>query len=556
MENSSNKEFIMKKILLLGMLAFCSILSAQDYPNSFTPVWQDLSWGNGGLTPTGVIWSMDGIFDFDNDGLGEFFLSSSWSGNFGNDAILYEAAGDNQYQIVWYYWMNQLDRSIYNYSSITSGDLDSDGVPELIILNDCGAGQDGLLIFELNPATGTFPTQPTATWNLGIGGGIDEAADIAVYNLDDDAFPELILSFYSLNPAAAHLMVVELAEGTDLANPSWHVEMDDNTTLAYYTYLAMGTDLDQDGYGEIVAVEWNYNRFIIFENTGEDTYQKVTDLYTTFEGQAFCNEGAVEADFDGNGLNELYLVSNAGYFWVITNSGDVAGMSYDNNFTLLRNYRDSGISPFYLKTGNADSPIGQSPDGPDLYMAVYDTVHEASALLDWEYNGGPVTALSSYQIETLFAFAPPADNQFKVSKLAIGDGDGDAQQDIVMGSYSLSLTQSHLLVAESNSVTGLEPAPPVAGEGSFELAQNYPNPFNPRTEIAVDVFRGEEMTLEIYNVLGQRVRTLHRGFLPAGRHTFVWEGMDESGRSAPSGIYVYQLTSATRLQSHKMILMQ
>jgi len=64
------------------------------------------------------------------------------------------------------------------------------------------------------------------------------------------------------------------------------------------------------------------------------------------------------------------------------------------------------------------------------------------------------------------------------------------------------------------------------------------------------------MALEIYNVLGQRVRTLHRGFLPAGRHTFVWEGMDEAGRSAPSGIYVYQLTSATRLQSHKMILMQ
>jgi flagellar hook assembly protein FlgD len=53
--------------------------------------------------------------------------------------------------------------------------------------------------------------------------------------------------------------------------------------------------------------------------------------------------------------------------------------------------------------------------------------------------------------------------------------------------------------------------------------------------------RAGELVLEVYNVLGQRVRTLHRGVLPAGRHRFVWDGRDEKGRAAASGVYLYRL---------------
>jgi hypothetical protein len=548
----------MKYLLYCTLLLWISSIAAQNYSNSFTKKWEDLPWGDGGLTPTGVIWSLDGIYDFDSDNLGEFLFSSSWSGSFGNDAILYESTGNDSFQIVWYYWFNNLDLSDFNHSSITTGDLDLDNIPEIIILIDCLAGQDGLYIFEFDTILAQFPTQPTTTWNINQSNGIDEACAITIANLDSDPRPELIMSFYSRDPAASHLMIVELMNGTDLSNPSWHMEMDDNTTFAYYSYSALAADLDQDGFKEIIVIEWNYNRLVIFENTGENNYQKVNDLFLTFEPLAFSNEGAAETDLDNDGLNELFLTSSAGYFWVVTNPGDVSQITFEDNFHLLYDYKSNGgYSLTQCNIGNADSPLGQVPDGPDIYFAATDTSATQSHLFDWEYLGGDVTNPNNYNVYKIFSDSTQSGELFKISKFGIGDSDNNGTTELVLGSFSLDLNKPHITVIESDLETALETSKNEKHVSKkFILYQNYPNPFNPQTTIEFDIFRQSEVTLTIYNAIGQVIKQLVNSILPAGTYTFQWNGTNDQNVMVPSGVYYYRLKAENFSDAKKMLFIR
>ena len=90
----------------------------------------------------------------------------------------------------------------------------------------------------------------------------------------------------------------------------------------------------------------------------------------------------------------------------------------------------------------------------------------------------------------------------------------------------------------------------------FSLKQNYPNPFNPSTTINFAVPRAGEITLKIYNLQGQLLRTLASGNVPAGWHRVVWEGTDAKGSRVASGIYVYRLEAQGYVISRKLTLMK
>jgi len=85
----------------------------------------------------------------------------------------------------------------------------------------------------------------------------------------------------------------------------------------------------------------------------------------------------------------------------------------------------------------------------------------------------------------------------------------------------------------------------------FGLFQNYPNPFNPTTEIGYNLPYATNVTLEIYNITGQKVATLATGFEEAGQHVVRWDASDYS-----SGIYLYRLTTNDYRETRKMILLK
>lgn len=91
---------------------------------------------------------------------------------------------------------------------------------------------------------------------------------------------------------------------------------------------------------------------------------------------------------------------------------------------------------------------------------------------------------------------------------------------------------------------------------NFSLGQNYPNPFNPTTEILFDVPTHSRVCISIFNVLGQKVKTLVDEELPAGSYSRTWDGTDESGESLSTGVYLYRMESDDYTQSKKMILLK
>lgn len=102
------------------------------------------------------------------------------------------------------------------------------------------------------------------------------------------------------------------------------------------------------------------------------------------------------------------------------------------------------------------------------------------------------------------------------------------------------------------------PPPKLSGDmaDGFSLGDNYPNPFNPETDISFSVPERTVASLVVYNMLGQKVKTLVNGDMVAGTHTVHWDGKDEAGNPAASGVYFYRLKTDTFDQTKRMVLMK
>ncbi len=84
----------------------------------------------------------------------------------------------------------------------------------------------------------------------------------------------------------------------------------------------------------------------------------------------------------------------------------------------------------------------------------------------------------------------------------------------------------------------------------------YPNPFNPTTTIAFNTFATQEVELSLYNLKGQKVRTLYQGILNGGEHKLIWDGKDNNGRTVSSGIYFAKIQAGKYTQIRKMMLIK
>ncbi|MBN1482628.1 T9SS C-terminal target domain-containing protein [candidate division KSB1 bacterium] len=90
----------------------------------------------------------------------------------------------------------------------------------------------------------------------------------------------------------------------------------------------------------------------------------------------------------------------------------------------------------------------------------------------------------------------------------------------------------------------------------YRLFHNYPNPFNPSTTISFSLANAGDVTLTVYNNLGQKVRTLLSAVLSEGQHYVQWHGRDETGTIMPNGVYYYELSSGEGVLRNKMILLK
>jgi hypothetical protein len=89
-----------------------------------------------------------------------------------------------------------------------------------------------------------------------------------------------------------------------------------------------------------------------------------------------------------------------------------------------------------------------------------------------------------------------------------------------------------------------------------ELKGAYPNPFNPSTTVSFSLAEAGEVTLDIFNVKGQKVKTLLQEIKERGNHAVVWNGKDDAGRDLGSGIYFYRLQANDYVSLKKMLLVK
>lgn len=96
---------------------------------------------------------------------------------------------------------------------------------------------------------------------------------------------------------------------------------------------------------------------------------------------------------------------------------------------------------------------------------------------------------------------------------------------------------------------------PEAAASGVQLGQNYPNPVVSETLIPFRMKEPQKVTLEIFNNMGQKVRTLFEGLSPSGAHEILWNGKDQHGNPVPAGIYLYSLKTRNFSRIRKMIVL-
>jgi photosystem II stability/assembly factor-like uncharacterized protein len=125
----------------------------------------------------------------------------------------------------------------------------------------------------------------------------------------------------------------------------------------------------------------------------------------------------------------------------------------------------------------------------------------------------------------------------------------DANESLFAGIRSRGVFRT---VASTTSIKpSFEPLP-----RSFVLEQNYPNPFSPETTIRFELPHVDDVTINIYNLHGQLVRRFVGEEKQAGYHEIVWDALDDTGRSVPSGVYLYRLQVDNFMEVKKLTLLR
>ena len=268
---------------------------------------------------------------------------------------------------------------------------------------------------------------------------------------------------------------------------------------------------------ETIHFESLYDNNMIFVK-----YFLINDNSETYQDISF----AFMADFDLPGLNESVSYSqNQNLIYQQNGSGQLvglAGIKNIENFVSIVNSANSDRTKVGL-TDSAKISIVKT-QGAEIDNTL-------SGDMMFTANTTPFTLLPGDSIEISFA-------------LVVAESESE-----LIRNASAAIVKYGLLTDVPDCENDLLPK-------DFILNQNYPNPFNPRTTISFSLNRAIEVKLSVYNMLGQKVTTLHSGYLNSGVHSYEWDGTNSNAETAASGIYFYRLETTDYAVTKKMLLIK
>ncbi len=540
-------------------LTFCLILTVEMYSGSEVTE-SIMTEAKKGMTPAVELLLIDDLEGEDYEMLGQ---SCEWLGDIngdGYDDFLISSRGFHELML--YLGgprpFDSLPKIILpnhgtitgsrSFSPVNVGDIDDDGVTDFISL----FGNDdtlklflGLEILDANDYMVLF-ADSSSPWVFHVDGGGDNnndtRPDIWVYRYS--RFEDTIYGYWGaemLDSVPDHKIIRS-------RDP-------DNQYFVLGRQICSTCDLNGDSipdiiYGQPTSYEPYPGRVCIVWG-GEDLSAGPDLIFYAPRAEAeyprFGLDMACMGDVNGDGLDDLWIcqitrnyiyyggrpfdtipdvaLDNPFMYGDVENAGDVNNDGYNDAVMAYDAYLYSYLSYIYCY-----------PEMDTLVDAVFSDADFVDAL-----GIGPVTHLG-------------------IDYSRGGDVNGDGLNDILISAHKWGdggTDEGRFFIQSGwDDPTSVDEEDGQPLPRQLQLSQNYPNPFNPATAISFTIPRTDHVRVDIFDILGRLVATVHDGTLPAGEHTVVWTGIDDSGNAAASGIYLYRVRFGDADLTRKMVLVK
>ena len=413
------------------------------------------------------------------------------------------------------------------------GDVDNDGLCDVLIGNwdnpgietgsYCFSGADGAMLWERTI------------------GDVQSNSVKSIPDINDDGIEDVIIGTME--------GIMYAFSGTSFPPPIWQTATGTDQIIQE---VVITQDITGDGKNEIIAGSWDDNVYCFDGASGSIlwTYQVANWVHTV----------AITEDISGDGVKDI-LVGDRGFPTANGYSGAVYCLNGIDG-TLLWNYETdhmvwavsqiedvNGNGAFDVVAGSDDGYVyclegnqNYIPLNPPQNLFVTDegfATWDAPSSRDFiGYNVYLDGVFVVYTTDLFYQYTGLTNGQSYIAGVSAVYDEGESN--IVEFEFTYTGTNA-----------GNEIVP------TTKLIGNHPNPFNPTTTISFSTTESRENTeLAIYNLKGQKVKTLIDEKLPAGNHQVVWGGKDDNNKAVSSGIYFYKMNCGDYTSIKKMILMK
>ena len=328
-------------------------------------------------------------------------------------------------------------------------------------------------------------------------------------------------------------------------------------------------DTDGDGLKEAVCFSWNNLSCFIIEATGPDAYTQSDTGYKFADVDDWTLAPTV-ADVNSDGKDEVYV--GAFYKGIVYVIGDADGDA--TTFTTDEWGAIDSLATTWDATRNRGDKYALGAAAHNNAFgdpAVF--VGHGAGFRKYDFTGTDIFSSASYTTTDFTAASGHIDplQTGGVNKMFAGSNvDGDKYGEVILayqgvsdsvmvaGSYS----KNHRTFIRVLEWTGESTALSVKDivlitPEDYKLNQNYPNPFNPTTSIEYTLPIANQISITIYNIMGQEVANiLPLQDKPAGTHRVTWNGLDRQGNKVASGTYFYTMRYGNFVKTKQMTLMK
>lgn len=386
--------------------------------------------------------------------------------------------------------------------SVTATDLNRDKLTDLVVAN---RGANSLTIL-INNGDGTFSSSE-------INAGATQPASVISADMNSDGHLDLVVAGF----ASGNISILT-NDGTGVLNVSSTIPVENATAVQAIDY---DVDFDLD----LVVARW-------YAPPGASV--SLITILTNNGGGLFSVDSTYEVAAGASSITVAHL--NDGWF------PDLATVShYEEKVSVLMNNEDGtfsqmsidsvGTGPYAVCAGDFDA------DG-DNDLAVTSHYDDVVTVIG-NIGDGNFVKLASY---------PTMSGPVGLTK---GDFDGDGDIDLASAD---NMANSVQVLFNNDQVTAVPEDQLLPRE--HWLSQNYPNPFNPVTTIEYSLPVRSQVSIDIFNLLGRRVRSLVDREDPVGSYRVEWDGTDDYGRGVATGVYLYRLRAGDWVESRKMLLLK